>query len=236
MLVCFWGKLKTSDYLKNNPFMESEYYEQRNVTLQTLIDNYKQQFSEFDIEFLLSTWDNQNLEEYESQFKYILKHSEPSDWEAFLDEINFPHNTQIRNHPVYHVNRPGPYVRMFHTLEISNFLKNHNLEYNSIMFSRTDIYFEIKDKTVIDFTKDVCYTPEIYWGSRGHTYVNDHIMLGKYQYVLNALHIDSIESMHETLFHAWNPEEFLFKTIKKNNAEYEEFVCNKYCRFPIHMR
>lgn len=235
LLICFWGKLKTGEYLRNNPFMENGYYEERSITFQTLIDNYKNQFPNFDIDFLLSTWDDVNLDEYENQLKYIQKHKEPSDWESFLNEKNFPHVSQIRHHPIYHINRPGIYVRLFHMEQISKFLKENNINYDAILFSRTDIYFEIDEKSTIDFTKDICYLPEVYWGSRGHTFVNDHIVMGKYEYVLNAIHIDSIDSMYDTIFHSWNGEQVLFSTLEKNNAVYTEFVCSKYCRFPLHM-
>jgi hypothetical protein len=131
LLVCFWGKLKFGDYCRNNSFMLPEAYENDihgpvvdyhfPLNLKTLMDNYKKQFPEFEIDFLLSTWDNVDTTQYESELKYLLKYPEPTDWESFLDEKGFPHTGSIRHHPEYHVLRPGPYTRLFHILNISNF-------------------------------------------------------------------------------------------------------------------
>ena len=234
-LVCFWGKLKTGTFLKNNPFTENEYYEERNVNFKTLIDNLKEEFKDHELNFLLSTWSNVNTSEFETDIKYLLKHEEPLDWESYLNSINFPHVSQIRGHPVYHVGRPGYYTRMFNMLEIAKFLEKNKLVYDNIVFSRTDIYFKFKDFKSLDFKKDVCFIPETYWGSRG-TGVNDHIIMGNFNYILNAIKIDSIESMHDLFYHSWNPEEAFGRTLIKNNSNYENFVCDKYCRFPIAMK
>jgi hypothetical protein len=115
-------------------------------------------------------------------------------------------------------------------------LRENNIKYDGILFSRTDIYFEFMPSTIIDFSKDVCYLPKIYWGSKNPGHLNDHIIVGKYEYVLRALHIESVESEHAPMFICHNPESYLYNALVQRESVYEEFECIKYCRFPLHMQ
>ena len=235
ILVCFWGQDKESEYLKNNPFMDSEYYEDKKINLGDLCENIKDIFNEYQIDFLWSTWTRCNIEKYENIFKYILKSDEPEDFESFLNEINYPYVGQIRHDERYHKVRHGYYTQFFHKHRILSFLKEKNFtEYDGIIFSRTDIFFKPKKEVFFNFDNRIIFVPEIYWGSRGIG-INDHILIGNYSYVLEGINFNKLEDLNQMIFDSHNIEQVNQKIINNNNRVFVEFGCEKYCRFPLHM-
>jgi hypothetical protein len=236
LLVCFWGQDKISSYLKNNPFMDKNYYEDKIITLNDLVINIKKNFDSYDIDFLWSTWSRCDIQKYEHNFKYILKHDEPKNFEEYLDSIDFPYVGQIRNDiDKYKKVRHGYFTQFFHKDKIINYLKdnNLNLKYNGLIFSRTDIYFMPKNNSIFNFNDNIIYIPEIYWGSRDIG-VNDHIIIGNFNYVLNSINID-FNNLHNIIYSSHNIEQANAKILQKNNSIIQEFSCDIYCRFPLHM-
>jgi hypothetical protein len=235
LLVCFWGQDKVSTYLKNNPFMKKQYYENKIINLNDLIINIKTIFNTYDIDFLWSTWSRCNIQEYKHNFKYILQYDEPKNFEEYLDSIGFQYVGQIRNIEKYKTVRQGYFTQFFHKDKIINYLTNNNLnaEYNGLIFSRTDIFFIPSDNN-FDFNKNVVYVPEIYWGSRGLG-VNDHILIGNFNYILNSINFIDFNNLNNIILHSHNVEQANATILQHNHATIEEFECDIYCRFPLHM-
>jgi hypothetical protein len=248
MLICLWGKRKQASFLQLNPFLPDDTYKtvpfkiETDVNINTVIDNYKNMFTDVQSDVLWSTWAGEKIDDLIEDVQYIITNNEPEDWETFLNKIQFPHHTQIRNHPVYHTTRPGVYTRLFHVNQIDRFIKENKINYDVIVLARTDVLFKIADEEEINFDEDVCYIPEIYWGSRGETFVNDHVIFGKFDYVLDKIKSHTTEEMkdddflYEALYHAWNPEQLQKKIITKNNGNIKEVKCKTYYRFPIPMQ
>lgn len=177
------------------------------------------------IDFLISTWDDQVFDEY--NFKYILKSKAPT--QKFLDEINFPFTQQIKNNPEWHVVRLGHYAQFYHNYKILNFLNNQNLNYDILIKSRADLIFDTEFN--FDFSTNKCYVPEIYWASKG-VGINDHFICGNFEYLKKSLHIQDFEDFFYVVENTWNPESILQKLLFMNNSSYIEFKCNSYLLMP----
>lgn len=230
LLVCFWGQDKISKHLKNSPYMKEDYHENKIISLEHLVENQKNIFSSFDVDFLWSTWSRCNIEKYCKNFKYILKHEEPIDFHQYLDSIDFKYVVQIRDREA-RKERQGYYTQFFHKDSIIRFIKHNNIRYDGIVFSRSDIFFVPEKTESINFDKQVVYVPEIYWNSRGCG-INDHIALGNFDYVIKAIDFYDFKNLNNIIQDSWNPELVNKIIIEKNNCLIEEFVCERYCRFP----
>jgi hypothetical protein len=90
-----------------------------------------------------------------------------------------------------------------------------------------------KDNSIFNFNDNIIYIPEIYWGSRGIG-VNDHIIIGNFNYVLNSINID-FNNLHNIIYSSHNIEQANANILQKNNSIIQEFSCDIYCRFPLHM-
>jgi len=236
LLMCFWGQNKTSSYLKNNPFMKQDYYEDKSIDLNDLVINIKKIFNIYDIDFLWSTWSRCDIQKYSHNFKYILQHDEPEDFEKYLCDINFSYVGQIRGIEKYKTVRQGYFTQFFHKDKIISYLKENNLstEYKGLILSRTDILFVPENGFNFDFNKNIVYIPEIYWGSRGIG-VNDHILIGNFNYVLNSINCNNFDNLNSIIYHSHNIEQVNETILNNNNATIQEFGCDIYCRFPLHM-
>jgi hypothetical protein len=163
----------------------------------------------------------------ENQFKYILRY--PSPTLEYLNNINFPFTQQIKNFPEWHGVRLGHYAQFFHNYEISKFIGDNKLEYDILVKSRCDLVF---DKNFnFDFSVDMCYVPEIYWGSKG-VGINDHFICGKFSYVNKSLKMESFTEFFNIIESSWNPETANQKLIINNGSKYFEFSCTSYKLLP----
>lgn len=177
------------------------------------------------IDFLISTWDDQLFnEEY---FKFILKSKSPT--KEYLDEIGFPFTQQIKNVPEWHSVRFGHYAQFYHNFKILQFLNDNSLNYDILVKSRTDVVFETDFN--FDFSIDKCYIPEIYWASKG-VGINDHFICGDFSYLKESLHIENFEEFFEIVENTWNPETILQKLLLSNNSNIMEFKCSSYLLLP----
>lgn len=193
--------------------------------LNLVVDNFKKVFSDSEIDFGISTWDNQHFDE--SLFKYVIKTEEPT--QDFLDKIKFPYTLQIKNVPEWHNIRFGHYSQFYHNFKISEFLASNVFNYDVFGKSRADLIFETNYK--FDFTRNICFLPEIYWASKG-VGINDHFICGKYEYLKKCLFMDKFESFFSTIENSWNPETIHQKLISNNQGSYVEFDCQSYKLLP----
>lgn len=205
ILACLYGSVRTN--------------------LDSTIQSLKDQFSNFNIDFLISTWDDQIFEE--EKFKYIIKNNPPTD--EYLNSINFPYTRQIKNVLDFQHLRKGHYAQFFHCHIISNFLHQNNLDYNILIKSRTDLVF--KTNFDFDFNKDICYIPEIYWASKG-VGINDHFICGRFDYIKRSIKIDTFEEFLPIIENSWNPETVNKNLILGNDCSYLEFPCDSYLILP----
>jgi hypothetical protein len=205
ILICYWG-LSRGD-------------------ISISIDNYLKMFEGHKVDFLLSTWDDQEIDE--SRFKYILKHKSPT--KEYLDEIKFPYTQQIKFVPAWHGSRLGHYAQFYNNYKIYEFINNNDLNYDVLVKTRTDLVFSTNIE--FDFTTDMCYVPEIYWPSRG-VGINDHFILGKFSYLKKALKIDNFQNFFHNIENNWNPESVHQKLILDNDCKYSEFHCSSYLLLP----
>jgi len=205
ILICYWG-LSRGD-------------------ISISIDNYLKMFDGHKVDFLLSTWDDQEIDD--SRFKYVMKHKSPT--KEYLDEIEFPYTQQIKSVPEWHGARLGHYAQFYHNYKIYEFLENNNLEYDVLVKTRTDLVFTANLK--ININSDMCYVPEIYWPSKG-VGINDHFILGKFSYVKKSLRIENFNEFFSLVENNWNPETIHQKLILKNECKYSEFPCSTYLLLP----
>ena len=204
-LIFFWGKT--------------------NGQFNLVIDNFKKIFSNSEIEFGISTWDDQNFDE--SIFTYVIKSKQPTN--DFLNEIKFPYTQQIKNVPEWHNIRIGHYSQFYHNFKISEFLHSNNLNYDVLIKSRTDLLFETDFN--FNFENNICYVPQIYWGSKG-VGINDHFICGKYEYLKKSLFMYNLESFFPIIENSWNPETIHQNLILINEGRYVEFDCKSYTLLP----
>jgi hypothetical protein len=195
------------------------------TNLDSTIQNLKDQFSNFDIDFLISTWDDQIFEE--EKFKYIIKNNPPTD--EYLNTINFPYTRQIKNVPNFQHLRKGHYAQFYHNYRISEFLESNSIDYDILIKSRTDLVFETNFD--FDFNKDICYIPEIYWASKG-VGINDHFICGRFDYIKRAIKISKFEEFLPIIENSWNPETVNQNLILGNSCSYLEFPCYSYLLLP----
>lgn len=205
ILICYWGQSRGD--------------------ISISIDNYIKMFEGHKIDFLLSTWDDQEFDE--SKFKYVLRHKAPT--REYLDEIKFPYTKQIKFVPEWHGTSLGHYAQFFNNYKIYEFLENNNLEYDVLAKTRTDLVFS--SNITLDLSLDVCYVPEIYWPSRG-VGINDHFIIGKFSYIKNAIKLINFEEFFSVIENTWNPETVNQKLIQQNQCKYFEFPCLTYLLLP----
>lgn len=189
------------------------------------IDNLYKNFPNLDLDFSITTWDNQIFDE--SLFKNIIRTECPS--QKYLDNIQFPYTQQIKNVPEWHSVRIGHYSQFYHNFKISEFLAENNFNYDVLIKSRADLIFETDFD--FDFSADICYVPQIYWPSKG-VGINDHFICGKYQYLKKSLYMYNFESFFPIVENSWNPETIHQKLILINEGRYVEFGCKSYTLLP----
>ena len=236
MLLCFWGKPKVGTFLQNCPFANWDKFsvEETNIDIKKVYNQYLKMFPDHQLEVLWCTWSHINFDSHKIPIKYKLPLDEPSDWESYLNSINFPYVMQIKHHPIYNLNRPGIYTQFFSQFNIINFIKKNNLEYDSIIISRTDIFHIPNEDFIFDLNQDVIYVPEIYWGSRG-TGVNDHVVIGNFNTVVNSLYYEKFSDLTTIIENSYNGEVAKQQTLSKDSKTIIEYPCDVYCRYPIPM-
>ena len=238
MLLCFWGKPKVGTFIQNAPFIVWDKYsiEETNVDIEKVYNQYLKMFPDCEIDVLWCTWSHVNFDDHKIPVKYKVPIEEPSDWESYLNSIDFPYVAQIKGHPIYHLHRPGIYTQFFTQFSIINYIKEHNLNYDSIFMSRTDIFHIPKEDFVFDFSKDVMYIPEIYWGSRGIG-VNDHVVIGNFDTVVNNLYFEKFSDLMDIIGNSYNPEHAKQQVFLRDGKEikdtYVEYPCDLYSRYPV---
>lgn len=201
-LFCFWGKSR--------------------IDFKIIKENISKTFSDYDIDFLLSTWYDEEYDE--SQFNYIIKSQSPT--EDFLNFIKFPYTLQLQSNYGPKSWRFGHYSQYFHTLKIHEFINNNNLNYDILCKLRSDLFFESNYQ--FDFNKNICYIPKNYHCEIG---VNDHFMIGRFDYMKKVIQIDS-NDIYSLLENSWNPEIALQTFFKINNFNVVEFECQSYKLLP----
>lgn len=204
-LVFFWGQIRDD--------------------ISKTIDNLYKNFPNLNLDFSITTWDNQIFDE--SLFKNIIITKCPN--REYLDNIQFPFTQQIKNVPEWHNIRIGHYSQFYHNFKISEFLHSNNLNYDVLIKSRTDLLFETDFN--FNFENDICYVPQIYWGSKG-VGINDHFICGKYEYLKKSLFMYNLESFFPIIENSWNPETIHQNLILINEGRYVEFDCKSYTLLP----
>ena len=206
MLICIWGnRMQYFGEVKNN---------------------FQQIFSDFDIDWLISTWDDVNTDGHD--FKFILKSPQPTTSQLY--DINFIGTSQIRHHPEYEKLKEGQYAQVFHKTNIHQFIKSNNLQYDALVISRNDLWFETN--YIFDFEKEIVYVPLNFMGGPGT--LNDHFSCGKFDYVLKSMGFSSVREYVDFLEESdpWNPEHALMLLFEKLNISWMEFTSQKYRLFP----
>lgn len=203
LLLCLWGH-RTSD-------------------LPQVLDYYHTQFAEYTIDTLLSTWDDVDTSAF--NFTYTIKN--PSPTHESLDAMEFPYSVQIRpwhHHPA----RFGQYALYFHAQAISQYIKQHNLQYDVLIKVRTDLFFTTN--YTFDFEQDTVYLLENLL-SRGLG-INDNFFAGKFEYTLNAFSVERIEEWFPFITLYYNPEVVWERIFKDRNITYVEVPTNEYHLLP----
>lgn len=204
LLLCFWGH-------RMDHFLEVK-------------DNFEKIFSDFEIDFLISTWDDVNTDNH--NFKFIIKTPPPT--ATYLNEINFLGSGQIRHYSDYDQLRFGQYALFFHKFKIHEFINNNQLKYDTLVIARTDLWFETDH--IFDFQKDIIYVPLNFLGGPG--VVNDHFLCGKFDYTLKAISLPSINDYGNLLETSWNPEHTVLRIFENLNLDWTEFQPTKYKLLP----
>lgn len=202
-VFCFWGQVR-------GDFSIIKY------KLVNLFQNYN-------IDFLLSTWENEQVDE--SHFDFVIRSISPTD--EFLDIINFPYTQQIQSNYRPRNWRYGHYAQYFHTQKIYDFIKTNNLNYDILCKSRADLLFDSAHK--FDFDKDICFIPKNYHCEIG---LNDHFMIGNFRIMKKVICIEDLKEVYPILENSWNPEIALQIYLTKNNVNVIEFNCESYKLLP----
>lgn len=235
ILLCIYGRPEVGTYLLNSPHTTLFYREEKEVTSNTVIENYKTLFTGHNIDVLWSTWENSDLTPYEHHITYTLRQTEYDDWNTYLDELGMPYTAQLLSNPQYKDARIGHYRQYMHKLEITKFIRENNLQYDVLILARTDIIFTPEETVSFDLTQDTCYVPEIYWGSRGIG-INDHVIIGKFQYVLDAVTMNGWPDVFARIQNAYNPEDVMRQLTIGRGFNVVEFPCSIYCKYPVELK
>lgn len=200
-IVCLWGVIRED--------------------ISIVINNIKKMNGDDEIDFLISTWDDQVFDE--TLFKYVLKHPAPT--QEYLDSINFPFTIQTKNVLKWRYGRLGCYSQFYNKHMINNFINDNNLSYDILIKSRTDLIFNTNFN--FDYTKDFCYIPKTYHGSKG-VGLNDHFMAGNFELMKRAIYTKTFEIIYPIIENSWNPETVNEKLLIKNSINHIEFDCTTY--------
>jgi hypothetical protein len=208
LLLCFWGLY-------------------RNNNIDEIIENYKRLLPNYDIDFLISTWDSQPIDT--DKFKYVIKTPDPT--VESVKESGFPYTLQAKNCEGRDHMRIGHYAQFFHNFLIVKYIKDNNLssEYQYLAKSRCDVLFNTDFDFIIN--DDICYLPEIYWPSRG-VGINDNFLFGRFDYIMKSINMNKFEDFFETVERSWNPETVNQNLILGNSCIYKEFQCSSYALLP----
>lgn len=204
-LICLWGQIR--------------------FDLNIVIQHISKILPECEYDLLISTWEDQVFDE--SVFKYIIKSASPT--KELLDKIGFPYTIQIKNVNEWHGLRFGHYAQFYHNYKISQLINSNNFDYDILVKSRTDLVFETN--FIFNFKSDICYVPQIYWGSKG-VGINDHFVCGGFDYVKKCINMEIFEDFFPTIESSWNPETVQQKLIMGNQCFYTEFDCESYMLLP----
>jgi hypothetical protein len=165
----------------------------------------------FSVDVLISTWESE-AEKCEYAKTFLHKNID----ENYLDEISFPHTKQIANV------KEWQYCRLSHYAIFQNLhdcLKNIDCsEYDFIVKSRTDLYFDF-DKKELELDKNILYTFPVFWGGQRNNpnFMNDHVIMGFTQDILD--YYDGVKNIKNELGGVWNSEMYSLRLVEKSNKK-----------------
>lgn len=203
-LICLWGLIRGD--------------------INSVVENYKLMFPNYKLDFLISTWEDQMIDE--NLFFKVLRFPSPTD--QYLDQIKFPYTKQLAADPKVQKFRVGIYSLFFHNFKIGEFLKEINGQYDMLAKARTDLIFHTNHE--FDFSQDICYIPENRYCGGG--FVNDHFVCGKFDYVKKALKMDVFDDFFEVLENSFNSEVANLKMIVDNGCKIVQFPFYYYINLP----